>query len=168
MFTEPKVEYRDELRYVGIRTKAAMRDLGTVIPRSLDEVFGRLGEWGVEPAGAPFIRYHAIDMESELDVELGVPVATTAPGDERVRPGVLPSGRYAALVYTGVENGVAANAALLDWGAGRGLAWDTYASPDGDGFGARLESFLTDPDEEPDMAKWETEVAIRLADGGVR
>ena len=34
----------------------------------------------------------------------------------------------------------------------------------GDAFGARLESFLTNPDEEPDRAKWETEVAIRLAD----
>ena len=33
-----------------------------------------------------------------------------------------------------------------------------------DGFGARYESYLTDPADEPDMAKWETEVAIRLAD----
>jgi hypothetical protein len=33
----------------------------------------------------------------------------------------------------------------------------------GKAFGARLMSLLTDPSEEPDQAKWETEVAIRLA-----
>jgi hypothetical protein len=107
-------------------------------------------------------------MESELDVEVGAPMASAPSGDGRVPPGVLPAGWYAALVYTGVANGVPANAALLEWGARQGLAWDTYASPDGDGFGARYESFLTNPDEEPDMARWETEVAIRLADDRAR
>ena len=164
MLTEPRVEYRGEQHYMGIRTKAAMRDLGTVIPQLLGEVCAWLGGREIEPAGGALIRYHAIDMESELDVEMSVPVATPPPGDGRVRPGVLPAGRYAALVYTGVEHGVEANRALLEWGAEQGLVWDTYASPSGDGFGARYESFLTDPDEEPDMAKWETEVAIRLAD----
>jgi hypothetical protein len=27
-----------------------------------------------------------------------------------------------------------------------------------------VEFYLTDPDDEPDMSKWETEVAIKLAD----
>ena len=136
MLTEPKVEYRGERHYTGIRTNATMRDLGTVIPQLLGEVCAWLAERGIEPAGGALIRYHAIDMESELDVEMGVPVATPLPGDGRVRPGVLPAGRYAALVYTGVENGVEANRALLEWGAREELLWDTYASPSGDGFGA--------------------------------
>lgn len=89
---------------------------------------------------------------------------TPTPGDGRVQPGVLPAGRYAALVYTGVANGVGGNGALLEGGSQQGLTWDTYASPEGDGFGARYESSLTEPNEEPDMDKWETEVAIRLAD----
>lgn len=164
MFTEPRVEYRDERHYAGIRTKATMRELGTVIPQLLDEVYAWLGEQNVEPVGAPFIRYHVIDMAGQLDIELGVPVAGPLSGDRRVSLGVLPVGQYAALVYTGVANGVEANGALLDWGAGQGLVWDMWEAEDGDGFGARYESFLTDPDEEPDMAKWETEVAIRLAD----
>ena len=79
-------------------------------------------------------------------------------------PGVIPAGRYASLIYTGIMNGIPANKALLDWGAEQGLVWDTYVSDHGDGFGARYESYLTDPADEPDMAKWETEVAIRLAD----
>ena len=49
----------------------------------------------------------------------------------------------------------------IDRGSGHVTVW---AAETGDGFGARLESFLTDPQEEPDPAKWETQVAIRLAD----
>ena len=44
--------------------------------------------------------------------------------DERVVADILPAGRYASLVYTGIENGIAGNAALLNWGAARGLVWD--------------------------------------------
>jgi len=163
MINEPKLEDRAEQPYVGIRTQAPMHELGIVIPQLLGEVFAWLGTYGVAPAGAPFIRYHVIDMAAKLDIELGVPVAGALSGEGRVSAGVLPAGRYATLVYTGVENGINGNAALLDWGAAKGLVWDTWVTENGDGFGARFESFLTDPAEEPDQAKWETEVAIRLA-----
>jgi effector-binding domain-containing protein len=164
MITEPKLEDRGEQHYVGIRTQVPMRKLKTVIPQLTGEVFAWLEKQGVEPAGAPFIRYHVINMSANMDVELGVPIATAVPGDGRVSAGVLPAGRYAALIYTGLKNGIKGNAALLDWGAKQGLVWDTYDSENGDGFGARIEYFLTDPKDEPDQKKWETEVAIRVAE----
>jgi effector-binding domain-containing protein len=162
--TEPKVEERTEQPYVAVRSQVAMRDLGTAIPGSLGEVFGWLGRRGLPAAGAPFIRYLVIDMAAQLDIEVGVPVARAVAGEGRISAGVLPAGRYASLVYTGIDNGIAANAALLEWGAARGLAWDSWAAEKGEGFGARFESFLTDPAEEPDRAQWQTEVAIRVAD----
>jgi effector-binding domain-containing protein len=164
MIGQPGLEDRREQPYVGIRTQVPMRELGKTIPGLLDELFPWLGQRGVEPDGPPFIRYHVIDMEALMDVELGVPVATAPPGDGRVSPGVLPAGRYAALIYTGVQNGIAGNKALLDWGTQQGLAWDRWQVEAGDAFGARYESFLTSPEDEPDPGKWETEVAIRLAD----
>jgi effector-binding domain-containing protein len=164
MISEPKLEDRREQPYVGIRTQAAMQELPDVIPQLLDEVFAWLREQGVEPAGAPFIRYHVIDMQAKLDIELGSPVASPLLGDHRVKAGVLPAGRYAALVYTGVKNGIKGNKALLDWARAKGIRWDRWDDENGDAFGARYESFLTDPADEPDPAKWETEVAIRLAD----
>lgn len=103
-------------------------------------------------------------MMAQLDIELGVPVARAVPGDDRICADVLPAGRYATLVYTDVRLGIEANAALLDWGARQGLVWDSWATENGEAFGARLESFLTDPQDESDPARWETEVAIRLAD----
>ncbi|MBO0781752.1 MAG: GyrI-like domain-containing protein [Ktedonobacteraceae bacterium] len=162
IITEPKLEDRNEQHYVGIRTQVSMKEMGKVIPQLLGEVFAWLEKQGVAPAGAPFNRYHVINMESKMDIELGVPVASAVPGDERVRAGVLPAGRYASLVYTGVRNGIKGNGALLDWGAEKGLVWDRYEAEGGDGFGARVEFFLTDPDDEPDQEKWETEVAIRV------
>ena len=164
MIGEPKLENRSAQPYLGVRTQVGMDDLPTAIPQGLDEVFGWLGRHGVAPAGPPFIRYYVINMPGHLEIELGVPVATAVPGDDRVQAGVLPAGRYASLIYTDVKRGIEANGALLDWGAAQGLVWDTWAAPDGDGFGARFESFLTGPADDPDPAKWDTEVAIRLAD----
>jgi effector-binding domain-containing protein len=164
MIGEPRLVDRDEQHYVGIRTQVPMRQFKKVIPQLLGEVFAWLGQHGVAPAGAPFFRYHVINMKSKMDIELGVPVVSAVSGDDRVTAAVLPAGRYAALVYTGVDNGINGNKALLDWGAEKGLVWDTYVAENGDGFGARFESYLTDPAEEPNPAKWDTEVAIRLAD----
>jgi effector-binding domain-containing protein len=164
MITEPKVEDRTEQHYVAIRTQATMQELDTAIPQGLGEVFAWLAHQGVVPSGAPFARYLVIDMEALLDIELGVPVATALSGDDRISAGVLPAGRYASLVYTGIDIGIKANWALLKWGVEKGLVWDTWKTEKGDAFGARLESFLTNPEEEPDRAKWETEVAIRLAE----
>ncbi len=48
---------------------------------------------GITPAGRRFLRYHVIDMAGEMDIEVGAPVATPLPGDDRVRPGLLPAGR---------------------------------------------------------------------------
>lgn len=163
MLTEPKLEDRGARPYLGIRVRVTMKEMETeLIPRLLGEVFAWLEQQGVAPAGAPFVRFHVIDMESTLDIELGVPVLIPMSGEGRIHAGVLPAGRYAALVYTGGENGVRANRALLDWGADQGLVWDTYEARGGDGFGARYETFLTGPEDEPDPANWDTEVAIRL------
>jgi effector-binding domain-containing protein len=164
MITEPKLENRNEQHYVAIRSQATMQQLATAIQQGIGEVSAWLGMQGVAPDGAPFIRYLVIDMEALLEIEVGFPVASALAGDARIRAGVLPAGRYASLVYTGIDNGIQGNWELLKWGAAQGLEWDSWKTEKGDGFGARFESFLTDPNEEPDQATWETEVAIRLAD----
>ena len=164
MIGQPKVDERSEQPYVGIRVQVPMQKFPQVIPQLLDELFGWLGKQGIAPAGAPFMRYHVINMSAAMDIEMGVPVATSVTGDGRVSAGVIPAGRYASLVYTGNKNGIKGNAALLEWGAKNGLVWDRWEAENGDGFGARVEFYLTDPADEPDQAKWQTEVAIRLAD----
>jgi effector-binding domain-containing protein len=164
MITEPKLEDRPAQPYVARRTQVPMQELGTVIPQLHSEVYAWLRRQGIAPAGAPFIRYRVIDMPGCLDIELGVPIAEAVSSDDPILADTLPAGRYATLIYTDVRRGVEGNAALLDWGARQGLKWDSWTTENGDGFGARLESYLTEPRDEPDIAKWEQEVAIRLAD----
>ena len=168
IMTEPKLEERSKQPYMGVRTQVPIRRLKNVIPKLLAEVFDWLGKQSLDPTGPPFIRYHVIDMQGLMDVEMGVPVASILSGDGRISPGVLPAGRYASLIYTGLKNGIKGNAALLDWAKEQGIRWDRWDDEKGDAFGSRVEFFITDPDDEPDPKKWETEVAIRLADGQPR
>jgi effector-binding domain-containing protein len=76
-----------------------------------------------------------------------------------------PARRYATLTHQGHPNElVGATKTLLDWAAGQGLSWDMSPESSGERWGARLESYLTDPSQEPGMSKWLTELAFRLAD----
>jgi effector-binding domain-containing protein len=163
--TAPRLEVRPEQPYVGIRADLTMDDLqaDTVVPGLIGEIEGWLARHGVTPVGPPFIRYHVIDMAASLDVEVGFPTDGVVAGDGRVEPATLPAGRYAALVYTGAEHGVAANRALIEWAAEHGVAFDDFASERGHGFRGRYETLLTDPADEDDPTRWRTEVAILVA-----
>jgi effector-binding domain-containing protein len=164
MITEPQVADRVAQPYVAIQALVTMQDLGAVLPGLHPEVFGWLGARGIAPAGAPFWKYNVVDMDRQLEVEVGVPVAAEVPGDERVRAGVLPAGRYATLRYTGHPAGLAdATAVLLDWAADQGLTWDLTRTGEDDRWAARPEIYETDPAEEPDLNKWETQLAFRLS-----
>jgi effector-binding domain-containing protein len=100
-------------------------------------------------------------MENELKLETGVAVTTPLEGNGEIRAGVLPAGRYATVVHKGhPDTLVTATRDLLDWAEQRGLQWDT----DGRTWGCRLEEYLSDPAEVPDMQQWETRLAFRLRD----
>jgi effector-binding domain-containing protein len=163
--TEPKIESRDEQPYVGIRTQVTMSEFSKAIDEAFPAVFAWLEEQGITPASAPFIRYHVIDMESKLDIEMGVPVASAVSGNGRVSTGIIPAGQYASLLYTGPYDGLMeANRVLIDWAKENGIMWDRWNDEKGDAFRSRLEIYHTDPQKEPDPANWKTEVAIKLAD----
>ena len=98
--SQPTIEQRAEQPYMGVRTVTPWQNLPTVIPQFIGEVFGFLEQHGVAPRGAPFVRYHVIDMERELDIEVGVPVASSGAANGRIKPASLTAGRYASLIHT--------------------------------------------------------------------
>lgn len=161
--TEPKIELRDAQRYVGIRTQTPGNKLPEVIPQLIDEIESWLKQRHVAPAGAPLIRYHVINMETELDIEIGWPVAQELAGDDRVVAGVLPAGRYGSLIYTDVRKGIEGNSVLIGWAEKQGIEWDAWDTEKGHAFRSRIEIFLDGPAEHPDPATWRTEVAIKIA-----
>jgi effector-binding domain-containing protein len=161
---EPKVQSRAAQPYVAIRRLVTMRTIPEIADR-LPEVLAWLEARAVEPAGAPFLRYHVIDMDRYLDIEAGVPVAEPIEGEKSVISGILPAGRYATVTHVGsFDKLVDVTAMLLDWAADQGLPWDVRETENGREWGCRLELYKTNPKEESDMNKWETELAFRLAD----
>jgi effector-binding domain-containing protein len=168
MPSQPKLEQREEQPYVAIRTRMTMGELAAGAGDGLfPELFAWLGERGLAPAGAPFIRYLVIDMDAALEMDWGIPVAEAPAGDERVRPGVLPAGRYATTVHTGSYGGdglIRANADLQDWAEQQGVAFQVREGGHGEVWGSRLERYLSNPAEEPDPEAWRTEIAYLVAD----
>lgn len=165
MTTEPKIEYRPAQHYAGIRTQIRMEEMaGGVIPQLHDEVLEWLQIQGTTPSGAPLMRYYVIAMPDYLDIELAWPVAEPVAGNGRVQPGTLPEGRYASLIYTDATKGIEGNGVLIGWAEANGIHWDRWDDEKGDAFRCRYETYLTGPEDDPDMTKWETEVAIKLAD----
>ena len=164
METEPEVSQRAAQPYAGICRWIPMDAVGSVADR-IPEIFAWLGARGVAPAGPPFFRYHVIDMERQLQVEAGVPVETPVGDEGEVRAGTLPAGRFVVMTHTGAPDTLmAATAELLGWAEARGLAWDVSQTDTGESWGCRVEFYLTDPAEQPDLSKWQTQLAFRLAD----
>jgi len=160
MDREPEIQERAAQDYAGIRVTVTMETLGQAIDQGLSELFGWLGSRGITPAGPPFIRYLVIDMAADLLIELGVPVATPVAADDRIRADVLPSGRYAVLRHVGSYDGlIDANAALQAWAVAHGVEFDSTETAAGSVWGGRVEHYLTDPSQEPDPAKWITDLA---------
>jgi effector-binding domain-containing protein len=140
-----------------------MAEIGAFAVRT-PEVYAWLGARGVPPAGPPFLKYNVIDMTRQLEIDNGVPVAAPVEVDGDVIAGVLPAGRYASLTHVGHPSELmGATKTLLDWAAGQGLTFDVSPDAGGERWTSRLEFYLTDPREEPDMSKWVTELAFRLA-----
>jgi len=162
--TEPEITQRAAQPYAGIRARIMMAAIGSVADR-IPEIFGWLGRRGIAPAGPPFFRYHVVNMEGQLEVEAGVPVASAVQDDGAIRAGTLPAGRFAVMTHTGAPDTlVAATAELLDWAEGHGLAWDVTRTEAGVKWGCRVEFYLTNPAEQPDASRWQTQLAFRLAD----
>jgi effector-binding domain-containing protein len=160
----PQIQQRNAQPYAGIRTSVTMDGLAGAVDQTFPEPFGWLAERGIEVAAAPFIRYLVIDMQGDLEVELGVPADVQAADGGRVRAGVLPAGRYVVLRHVGPYDGlVASNAALLDWARAHKVALDSWETDRGTAWRSRVEHYLTNPAAEPDPATWQTEIAFLTA-----
>ena len=161
--SQPAIYQRPDEHYMGIRTQTPFKGMFTLIDKHL---FKELRTWmkqqGIEPAGQPFFRYYVINMEGEMDVEVGIPVAAALSGNGQIQPGVMPAGRYASLIYVGT--GYTGSGALTRWAIENGHAFDQWNVPNGTAYRARYERYLTDPKVQPLKSKWECEVAIKLVD----
>jgi effector-binding domain-containing protein len=157
---EPQIQVRAAQHYAGIRMIVTMDSISGAVDEAFPELFRWLAGNGIVASGPPFIRYLVTDMAAELEIELAVPAGAPVAGSGRVRPGVLPEGRYAVIRHTGPYDGlIAANAALQKWAREHRVEFDTQHTASGTARRSRAEHYLTDPSKESDPAKWEVDIA---------
>lgn len=160
----PVVVQRAEQPYVSISSSVTMGELGVKLPPQIGEVFEWLESHRIPPVGPPFWKYNVIDMDAELAMEVGVPTSELVGGDSRVQGHVLPDGAYVFAHHVGhPDDLVNATRDLLDWAAAEGHAFDVTAPAEGEVWAARFEEYLSSPETEPDMNRWETNLFFRLA-----
>ncbi len=133
---------------LSIRTQSKPEDLGSIFGAIFGEVSQYLASQDLSPAGMPFCRYHGF-ADGEVDIDAGLPVDEKLEGSGRIEASQLPAGRAAVTYHMGpYENLNVAHKALGAWIEENAfeplaLGWEIYS---------------TDPREEPDPAKWRTEL----------
>lgn len=91
MIGDPEITFREQRLTMGIRTIAPFRGMFAVRDALLKELRLWVTAHEISEEGPYFLRYHVIDMNNQMDIEVGYVVSTHLAGDERVAPRVLPA-----------------------------------------------------------------------------
>ena len=153
---EPAMEYEIHLRETqpqaaaSIRACAPWAELSSFVPGALMEIAGVAGEQGVRFAGPAYTAYYNADStETEVDLEVGIPVDEPIEPAGRVVYTIIPGGLVATTVHAGRYEDVArAYRALGEWVQEHGH--ETSGPP--------REVYLTDPSQVRDPGALRTEV----------
>ena len=171
MEDKPRIEQRSALPYVAIHCHVSEDGVAAAVDSAFPALFRWLGDRGIEPLGAPFIRYLEIDPHGEpLEMEVAAPVAAGVAGDECVRADALPAGRYVTTLHAGPYRHetepdlTAARAAMQAWAKEQGVGLDGRKTDRGSAWGCYVEQYLVGPVDEPDYSKWKTELLYLASD----
>lgn len=133
---------------VGAGTAA---EIPKVMGELLPDVMGYLDEHGVTPAGPPFTHY--LSMGETIQLQSGLPLKEKIEAGAGIKVGLLPGGKVLRTEHIGpydhLNKAYQALAKYIqenDLDAGETI-WEYY---------------WTDPGEEPDPAKWRTEIFISV------
>jgi effector-binding domain-containing protein len=153
---------KPERPYLGIRIETPFDGMFALVTKALKE----LRKWSKENSlfdeGPYFVRYYHCDMKDIMEVEVGL-MTNSGPGSqERIKPGSLPKGRFATLVYRG--NGLRGNQALMKWATDNGIRFDPLVAGEAESYTCRYEAYLTDYRTEPRKLLWDVELSIKIAD----
>lgn len=153
---------KPERPYLGIRFKTPFGGMFAVITKTLKELRKWSKENSLSEEGPYFVRYYHCDMTAMMDVEVGLMTNSGHDGQGRIKPGSLPKGRYATLVYKG--NGLRGNQALMQWGTENGITFDPIDVRKKETYICRYEAYLTDYRIESRKLLWDVEMSIKIAD----
>lgn len=147
--------------YVGIRLQTPFPGMFAAATRALKVLRAWSKATGTQEDGPYFLRYHHCDMNAIMDIEAGFLTGAAAPDHPQIKPGLLPGGRYASLIYRG--NGLRGNQALMQWGRNTGTSFEAIDPTLSESYVSRYEAYLTDYRVEPRKLLWDVELSIKIA-----
>jgi effector-binding domain-containing protein len=155
---------KSERTYLGIRFETPFGGMFARVAKALKELRKWSKENSLSEEGPYFVRYYHCDMQDIMDVEVGLLTNSGLAGHGQIKPGSLPKGRYAALVYRG--NGLRGNQALMKWAKDNGITFDPLVTGTLESYACRYEAYLTDYRIEPRKLLWDVELSIKIAADG--
>lgn len=165
MLSEPTIERRDLVHYVAITKRVHMTDIPQVLPPLIPEVKQWMDEREIQRIGPDFFLYTSMHENGQLECAAGFPVGQPVAGDDHVVAGIFPAGTYASIIHTGdFQDMMQGYKALETWIEQQGLTEQTTKAGDLTQWGGRTESYLVDPELEPDPEKWQTKISFLLQD----
>lgn len=151
--TDIRITERDEQPTAGIRETVPMAELTEFFSRGFHDTMAAIQAQGVQPAGPPFGKYYGTPAAT-VDVEAGFPVTSAIAPTGDVLPGTLPGGRVVEAIHVGPYDTLKETYAELE----------RHVAQAGLTPGAVMwESYLSDPEAEPDPATWRTQICWPVA-----
>lgn len=139
---------------IAVRGEVPMAELPAFFGRAFADAARAAQASGVQIVGPPFGFYPGMPSDTVV-VEAGFPVSGPARADGEAHPFTLPGGRAARVVHVGPYDTMERTyAQLQSWMAAEGLRPAA----------GMWESYLSDPETEPDPATWRTLIVWPLAD----
>lgn len=150
--TSPEIVELAAQEAIAVRGEVAMAELADVFGRAFAEAARAAAAAGVEIVGPPFGYYPEAPTDVVV-VEAGFPVSARVEPDGDAHPMVLPGGRAVQALHVGPYDTMEQTyGALRSWMAAHGLHPAN----------AMWESYLSDPEAEPDPATWRTRIVWPL------
>lgn len=136
-----------------VRAEVHMDELRGVFDRGFAAVMRVAQAQELTVAGPPFGFYPRMPTDT-VDVMVGFPVTASGGADGDVTPFELPGGRVVTGIHVGPFEGLERTyRELSEWAAAEGHALADHV----------WESYLTNPEAEPDPATWQTSITWPLA-----
>lgn len=163
LFEGPEVILKIEQPYVAIPIIREVLDRDE-IAAMVEEVYSWLKRRKIEPAGKPFCRYWVMGgVEEKFNLEVGIPIARMAAGDERVIASFIPGGSYATAVHLGSADFIEDSSyALQKWAQDEGLELDKRYEEDTEIWNGRFEFYPAVPEEGIVLTEKGMEIAFLL------
>ena len=158
---EPKVETKVSFEEVTMEAKPAlsveistdMTHISEEMSKAYKQIIAYIKTNGVEITGAPFSLYQKWNPPTEIVFIAGIPVSKSFKGNDVVKPTETPSGKMLKAVHFGAydQTGYIYN------------GYDEYAAANHlETRGGPWEEYVNDPTQEPDTAKWQTNIYFQI------